>query len=151
MTYEEAKRRAYKRLAMRPYHSSEMRQFLAEKGASPSVIAQVVGELSRLGYLNDEEWVIGTIRSLTARKYGPKMIAYKLSLKGIQEEEFLPLLESSENLQQEQIEALLSSKYKNRDFSSYKERQKIIAALVRKGFDFSEIFKALSSFSPSVL
>ena len=75
MRCEEAKRLAYKRLAMRAYHSIEMRRYLTEKGASPEVITLVIEELAKLGYMNDSEWVAGAIRSLSARKYGPKAIS----------------------------------------------------------------------------
>lgn len=144
MTYEEAKRQAYKRLSMRAYHSIEMRRYLTEKGASAEIIAQVIEELKRLGYINDNEWVAGMIRSLSSRKYGPKAIGYKLHLKGIPQEEVIPHLKLLGG-QHEQIRLLIDSKYKGRDLSLYKERQKVVSSLIRKGYDPSEVIEVIES------
>lgn len=143
MKHEEVKRLAYKRLAMRAYYSRELADLLVEKGSTPEIALQVVDELTQLGYINDREWVQGTIRSLTARKYGPKTIAYKLASKGIPENEYEEFLEEVNQGQSEQIARLLATKYKNRNLSDFKERQKVIAAVMRKGFDLSEVIQAL--------
>lgn len=146
MTYEEAKRLAYRKLAMRAYHSLEMKDRLLEKGAPLGVVGQVIEELKALGYLNDPEWIVSSIRSLTARKYGPKMISYKLMSKGIPEEEFQISLEEIACLQHESIRRLLETKYKSRQLIDFKERQKVIAALVRKGFDLPAVLQTILSF-----
>lgn len=143
MLFEEVKRIAYKKLAMRSYYSKEMEDLLIEKGADEATTEQVIKELTKLGYLNDEEWIQGAIRVFCARKYGPKRIAYKLQQKGVPPEEFIPFLEAVQHSQAEALVNLLQTRYKNRDFLDYKEQQKIIASLARKGYDFSHIMDAL--------
>jgi regulatory protein len=140
---EIAKRLAYKKLAMRSYHSLELTELLIEKGASPLVIEAVICDLKRLGYLNDEAWVADKVRSLAARRYGPRAIAYKLAVKGIPEEEVHPHLEMLGDSQLDQIKQMLASKYRNRDLTDYKERGKIIASLLRKGYDLAAVKEAL--------
>lgn len=143
MTYEEAKRLAYRKLAMRSFYSKELAEQLIERGATSDVAQTVIKELTTLGYLNDREWIEGTIRSLLRRKYGPKAIAYKLSMKGIPEDEFSEFIEKTAENQSEQITLLLESKYRLRDLTDFKERQKVIAAVLRKGFSLSEVIKVI--------
>lgn len=145
MDQEEAKKLAYKRLAMRGFHSSEMRGLLEERGASKQVVNTVVEELLQLGYLNDIEWIKGAIRSYSLRKYGAKAIAYKLSTRGIPKSEFLPFLAEIQEQQPDQIRRLLQTTYKNRNLSLYREKQKVIAALVRKGYDLNVILSVIKT------
>jgi regulatory protein len=145
--FEEAKRYAYKRLAMRSYHSIELRKVLTEKQFNKESIEQVISELTRLGYLNDKDWIEAYINSLITRNFGPRQIYLKLKAKGIPEDESESFLEkiACTNSQSAHIQTLLKTRYRHRDLSNFKERQKVIASLVRKGFELSEIYSYLNT------
>ncbi len=51
--------------------------------------------------------------------------------------------ESEEDNSKSSIEKLLDSRYRSRDLSDRKERDKVIAGLMRKGHDLKDIFEVL--------
>lgn len=145
MTFEEVRILAYRRLAIRGYHSTELRHYLEKKLAEHSDIDKVFSELQKLGYLNDEEWVIGAIRSLISRKYGPRAIMFKLMSRGIPEEEITPHLNELKGHQAQVIQKIIETKYRTCNLMDFKTKQKVMAALVRKGFDLNEVVLVITN------
>ena len=116
MTLEaEAKRYAYRRLAMRSHHSLEMREALAKREYPLEIIDPIVSEMIQAGYLNDADWVANYVRRLQGQRYGPRTIKMKLRAKGITEEEAEPYLEEASDFkcQEAQILSLLTGRYKS--------------------------------------
>lgn len=135
---------ALRRLAKRNYSSFELSKLLKERLVAEDSIAEVIAGIQREGTVNDKDWIDGFIgRGLP--KEGPKALYAKLKKKGIPEDLISASLKlrETEFPQGERIRALLESKYRNRDLASFKERQKVIASLMRKGFEFDEIVQAL--------
>lgn len=141
--YTIAKRYALKRLSSQSLHSAQLRKILHEKQVSDDIINQIIVEFQRLGFLNDPEWIQSYIRG-HSKRHGPRSILAKLRLKGIAREEVEETLHSmsDSDTQKESILNLLKTRYKSRDLSDYKEKQKVIASLMRKGFDFDAIQNA---------
>jgi regulatory protein len=102
-----------------------------------------------LGFLNDDEWTASFVRGQSNRKVGPRAIAQKLASKGVRGEKLEQALENSWNPSEQKalITSLLKSRYAKKNLSDFKERQKVIASLMRKGFDFSAIMGCLKSVS----
>ncbi len=135
-----------RRLAKRSYSSFELSKLLKEHLVAADSVEDVVEGIMREGLVNDKDWIDGFIgRNL--RKEGPKALYLKLKGKGVPEELIAASLQLHEEQspQGERIRALLESKYRNRDLSSFKERQKVIASLMRKGFEFEEITQAIGN------
>ncbi len=136
---------ALKRLSSRSYPTSELKKWLEKSFLSAPTIQTVLQECTRLGYLNDQAWIHYFINSHLRRGIGPKIILMKLKLKGLPEaliQTELTLLAPLEN-QLTAISNWLTKRFRLRDFNK-KEKDKAMAALLRKGFDFSSIIEGFN-------
>jgi len=134
MTLQKARAYAYRLIAMRAYSSALLRQKLLRKGFDETLAEQVIEELTRYGYLNDEEFGNRAIKRLAERGYGPRYIREKCRQQGIEVQAAV-----SEAVQREQIQKLLGKK----PFS----REQAIRRLERRGFSLSLIFEEVEKFS----
>ena len=143
--YRQTKNYALRRLALQGMLSSALATSLKERLVSEKVIHQVIQELVSLGFINDQEWTASFVRSQTNRKVGPRAIAQKLANKGVRGERLEQALEKSWSVadQKTLILQLLNTRYSRRNLVDFKEKQKVVASLVRKGFDVSVILSCL--------
>jgi regulatory protein len=143
--YQQAKKYALKRLSLQPMLSTTLSRSLKKRLVSEPVIQTIIQECRELGILNDEEWAASFVRGQTNRKTGPRAIAQKLASKGIRGEQLEKALEGAWDGEKQKgcIESLLKSRYGKRNLADYKERQKVISSLVRKGFDLSIVLECL--------
>lgn len=149
-TYEGVERRLAKRyillrLVRTSLHSSKVTELLSSRGVSSASIEWVIAELTASGYLNDEGWVDAYVGQQQRRGQGPRAIGHKLRSKGVGREAASDAaqLQRAPELQRQGIAALLEGRYRSYDLSDTKIRQKLIAALMRRGFDYSAINDAL--------
>lgn len=145
--YLKVKAFVLRRLSQRNYSSFELKKKLKECLVSTRSIEGVLDECRHLGYLDDQSWLEGYISTLQIKKMGPRAIMMKLQSKGVPEEAYLAILAkvvTPEN-QLERIVKLLETRYKTRDLTDYKEKQKVIASLLRKGFDFELISSCVNN------
>ncbi len=149
LEYAGAKKYAYQRLSIKGYSTFEMKKLLADKLVSPEASERVLAELQQLGYINDREWVAAFVRSQTGKRMGPQRIKARLRQKGIPADLIEQVIEKSADTeaQGEGIARLLATRYRSRNLSDYHERQKVIAALMRRGYDLDEILDALKGHS----
>lgn len=119
---------AYYKLSKKRYFSSELRQDLLKLGFSHGAVDSILLEIGT--YINDEEGIESLVRRGIRTGKGPQWIRYKLQEKGVDLpqnlEEYYP-----EEVRKTTILALIN---KNK-----KEKRKVIASLVRKGFSLDEI------------
>lgn len=123
---------------MEKYVVSEkgIRDYLKKKAFSGSVIADVVAKLKDYGFVDDASFAKNYFESLSASK-GKRAIANKLKEKGIANEIIDSLLENVEEEDEIAKATALAEKFvKNRDFS-LKTKQKCLAHLIYKGYDYS--------------
>lgn len=145
LEYRMAKNYAIRRLSLQGMLSNALARALKERLVSDRVIQNVVEEFVSLGFINDQEWAASFVRSQSNKKMGPRAIAQKLASKGVRGEKLEAALEKSwdSSEQKQLILQLLKSRYAKRDLSDFKERQKVVAALVRRGFDVSTILNCM--------
>lgn len=146
--YEHAFQYTLKRFSMKNYASSELKKLLKSRLVSEKNIEKIIHDSIQRGYIDDQNWINSFIRSQMARRNGPKAILYKLMLKGIPKdvaEETVSHMANSES-SQTLISEIIKRKYRSLDLKDYKNRNKVIGALVRKGFDFDDILLALNVF-----
>lgn len=148
LEYRGALHYAYKRIALKNYSTFELKTLLDKKQVSEVNCQKIVEELVSKGYLNDDEWVDGFIRHQKRKLNGPRAILYKLKEKGCQDASAMQSLFDPE-MQQEALLKLLQKKYSQINYEDKYERGKVIAALMRKGFDLNSIRSALNLFSHS--
>lgn len=143
--FRKAKIYALKRLSSKAYLTKELRDSMLRKEFLPEHIERILDECRQLGYLNDNEWLDGFVRGQLSKKRGPQAIASKLYQKGFSREKIQAVVAALKDghSQIDHIRDLLKSKYKKKDLSDYKEKQKVIASLARRGFSFDDILAAL--------
>lgn len=126
--------------------SHQLAAALRRRLFSEETIERIVQELTALGVLNDEEWTASFVRFQSRRKMGPRAIAQKLASKGVRGESLDKAVEEARlgGDQKETILQLLETRYCKRNLSDPKERKKVIASLVRRGFDLPLIFSTLT-------
>lgn len=145
LEYKQAKLYTLKRLAAKNYCSHELAQLLQKRCVSSHTISQVIQEFQNLGYINDKDWIAGFVQRYWTRGTGPQAIMMKLRAKGVSgpaAEEAVSQV-CGAGAQQEKIRRLIATKYRTRDLSDFKQRQKVVASLIRKGFAFQEVIDAM--------
>ncbi len=135
------------RLSQQSYHSEQLRKLLQGRFVQPPTIEKVIQELKGSGYLDDRAWLQGFMRG-QERRYGLPLILLKLRAKGLSSSTLQTLAAEWERDPQQEIEAiqhLLKTRYRSKDLTQYKEKQKVVAALLRKGYSFEQIHQAFIS------
>jgi regulatory protein len=143
--YKGVKRYVLRRLAAKSYYSEELKRLLLRKGASLSIIESVIAECHASGFLNDTEWIEAYIRRLQREKKGGSFITMKLQQMGVSKAEIAPFQSFLRDDEAGGIARLLATRYRTRNLQDAKERQKVIAALLRKGFAMPNIIKHIKA------
>lgn len=139
-----AKRHLLKRLSQRSYSSGELKKSLREKLVPQAIVETLIEECQKLGYLNDEAWIEAFVRSCRTRKMGKRAIIQKIRQKGIEIDQIEPFLPTKEQ-ESEGIVRLLETRYRHRDLKNRKEKDKVIAALIRKGYSLETVLETLKN------
>ncbi len=131
---ESIKAKAFALLARKAYFSKQLRLKLAEKGYPKEEIEALIAEFIRRGWLNDQELANRYVEQQRQKGYGARRIALQLREKAGQVE---VALEESEEV----LAALIQKKYLGK---LQENRNKVIQALLRRGFSYDLICKALN-------
>lgn len=84
LTFQKALDAAYRLLAGRPHTRAEIKRKLSRKGAGPEIIAQVLDELARKGYIDEDGMALRWAQALVRdRLCGPLKISVYLMQKGL--------------------------------------------------------------------
>lgn len=139
LEYKQAKNYAIRRLSQMNLPSAKLAKSLKERLVSEPTITLLIQNLSEEGFINDQEWVNSFVRVQSQRKMGPRAIAMKLASKGMASEQADEILRESltDEKQRESIKQLLASRYRTRDLKDFHEKRKVIASLLRRGYDYS--------------
>lgn len=118
---------------------------MVEEGISDEIIDRLMDEFTEAGYIDDQAWLKNFIRVESARKHGSGVVVQKLRQKGLPEElmeEACALLEEEDS--STQIRNLLETRYRTRNLNDYREREKTISALIRRGYTIDVIKQAMN-------
>ena len=136
--YAFALEKAITLLAARARTEKEIVDSLYNNAYSDVVIAKVMARLHEAGYINDAQFAEQWASSRTTKGLGSRRIRMELRQKGVDAEQIDLTLSSMDD------DAVMDSALKaaqkasrGKDLSSPADRQKILAALARRGFDFS--------------
>lgn len=145
---EIAKRRAMHLLAARDYGRKELYDKLMNNYSEETSLA-VTEMMMEYGYIDDERYAKKLAKTyIEIRKYGKKRAALMMREKGLDRDTIDEALADYDNdtITSEIVE-LLRKKYMDRLFlgglEGKKEMQKVIAALARRGYSYSDIKTAL--------
>ena len=139
LQYPRALNLAVAMLARRPCSKGEIRSKLIIRRFSEEVADLVILKLEKENLLNDEDFCEQWIRCRLSRNYGPSLIRRELRLKGIPDELICLVMERFPEESCQENAVLLARKAWKRvgpDAGLPAARQKVIAALVRKGYDW---------------
>ncbi|MBC5646866.1 RecX family transcriptional regulator [Christensenella sp. NSJ-35] len=133
---------AMKFLSYRMRTEKELRGKLSGKGISEDCVERAVKKLKEIGYLDDREFA-GLYAQELLQKYGQRVAVQKLMQKGVPRG--IAEEAAKDAGQEEQIidGYIVRLKQKHRNEEAGKAKQKIIRALMAKGFEYEEIKRAL--------
>ena len=126
----------YNMLAKRDYFKKELKNKLIEKIGFADIVEDVVDDFEEKGYLDDYE----KAKSYTSQhsNYGAKKLSFLLYQMGVDREIVSEILEDEKDNQIEKIKQLWIR-------LGNKEDKKKVESILRKGFLYGDIKKAISS------
>lgn len=132
---------ALKLITIKDRTKKEIIEKLKQKGYDENTISQQISFLEEYGYINDVNYAQKFINDcISIKKWGNRRIYTELVRKGIAKEIIESLLIENDNENEEEI--LLSEfkkRFSNSDLSNMKERRRIFAYFLRRGFKSSSI------------
>lgn len=143
-SYPFALDKAVSLLASRARTEKEIVSALRQNAYPEQTIARVMARLHDEGYINDAAFAGQWVSARTVKGMGARRIRQELRLKGVSQSDIDEALNSVD--EEETMDAAVQAAEKasrGRNPSDPADRQKIIAALVRRGYDFSTAKTAL--------
>ncbi len=141
-----AKSRALWYLSRTDHSKKALSLKLNKGGFSKEAVELAVERMEELGLLDDEKLAARLWEYYSLQKMSKKEAYHKLILKGIPSEIAKETVFSHEDDETEKIKELISVKYATK-LESEENVKKVYGALVRKGFSFTDIKKALREYS----
>lgn len=135
------KEKALSLLSRKPQSRKELERKLEQWEANEEETAAICDRMEELGYLNDESYAALIVRHYGNKGFGEKKLRDELYRRGIPRELWDRALEETAD-PAPAIDAFLRKKLTGQK-PDRKELQKISAALVRRGFNWSDINDAL--------
>lgn len=135
------------RLSTQSYHSEILAKLLRERLVQNHTVERVIEEMRGLGFLDDAAWLQSFFR-IQQKRYSLPMILSKLRFKGLSSETLQSLAKEWINPEEEMqaIQRIIHTRYGKQDLSQFKMRQKVICALMRKGYTFDQVQTVLQQY-----
>ncbi len=134
--------KALKYLSARLRGEDEIRQYLKRKGATPVQQKVIVAKLKKMGLIDDERFVEAFIHDkFLVSPASKRKIAYELKKKHIAEDIISRSLNNDQISDEENLKKLIEIKRRQ---SKYQDDLKLMQYLVRNGFNYGDVKRALS-------
>ena len=140
--------RALELLSRKPQSRRELTRKLNEWGAGPEEADAVCDRMEELGYLNEAAYAARIVEVYSARGFGEKKLRDELYRRGVPREEWDEALARVEDATQA-IDDFLRKKLTGWT-GDRKQLQKVTAALVRRGFSWSDIRDAMARYETGI-
>ncbi|MCR5402345.1 MAG: recombination regulator RecX [Butyrivibrio sp.] len=132
-------------LQKKDYTTAQLRDKLLEGYYTPEMIDGAISYVTSYHYLDDERYCRDYITYHMENRSRNRIIQDLIS-KGLSKDQIIPIIEElyaegSQDIEQEQIRSLLLKKHFDPDFADFKEKQKMTAFLLRRGFSLADIKK----------
>lgn len=137
--YQYAKNLAAGYLSYGPRTRRQMETYLQGKGLDEETIGRTMVLLEEYGYIDDLAYAREFVRQ-QGGKYGDKAILYKLAQRGISQETAQEAcFELPQDSRQEAVQRMVEKLFKKyAGLDQQKKRQRIYAAMMRKGFAYED-------------
>ena len=143
--YNRARDRALYLLGLRDYACRELTKKLLTE-ARPEIAERVVERLTEVGLLDDERYAERLAQCLSRSKQYPKRrVAQELQRRGVDRETAQSAAEEIDCEDYKQALALIVKRYYNK-MNERESRQKVMAALARRGFSYEAIRQAMAAY-----
>lgn len=130
-------------LSIRPRSEWELREYLRRKGQSPALIDTILNRLSKLGYVNDEDFAKRWVSNRRLLKpISSLKLRAELKQKRIDNQVIDEVLSADDTKDTDVIKDIIERK-KHR----YPDTNKLMQYLARQGFRYDDIKSALSELS----
>ncbi|MBR5524832.1 MAG: regulatory protein RecX [Clostridia bacterium] len=143
--YNRARERALYLLGLRDYACKELEQKLHTE-ADPETAAAVVERLRQVGLLDDRRYAHRLAKSLTEYKQYPRRrVEQELRRRGVDPLTVQEAVAALDGEDFQQALALIEKKYYNK-INTAEDRQRVTAALARRGFSYGAIRRAMDEY-----
>ena len=144
------KLRAMNLLQKRDYTTRQLKDKLKEGMYPQDIIDEAIAYVTSYRYLDDDRYARDYITYHMSTRSRNRIIR-DLTSKGLDRDSIIALIdelyqEDNKEAEQDQIRKLLIKKHYDPENTDFKEKQKIMAFLMRKGFSLSDIKKEMSIF-----
>ncbi len=143
--YERAKSRALWYLDRSDYTEKAIYQKLLHAGFNQKASAKVIAKLCELGLIDDRRFAERFCERCLEHNISKREALHKMLEKGVPYDLAKEILDNSESDEETQIKNLLEGKYASK-LNAENGKQKVFAALARKGFSFSAIKSAMNEY-----
>ena len=142
--YDRAHDKALYLLGLRDYACKELERKLCAD-APPEIAAAVVDRLREVGLLNDEAYAARAASGLSAyKRYPRRRVEQELVRRGVSPELAHEAAAQTKTEDFQQALAILEKKYYNK-LNDRDSRQRVVAALARRGFSYGAIRQAMEA------
>lgn len=146
--YKRAKSRALWYLSRGDLSEKALREKLVRGGFPDKASTDAVERMKELGLVNDEAYASRMAEYLKNSGTSRREAEFKMINRGIPRDIAHSLLETEEN-ECDKIKYLLEHKYANK-LGNEESVKKVFAALIRKGFSYSDVKSALKDYSEEI-
>lgn len=137
LTPKRLRAKAFDLLARRDHSEKELEDKLLSRGGEAADVASLFQELRDIGLLDDHRFAQNFLSFRSGKAWGPRRYRQELMSRGISKEivdEVLPEMEAIEP----KLHRLVA-----RELARGREPQKVMAAMIRRGFDYASVQEAL--------
>ena len=143
--YPFAMEKAVALLASRARTEKEIVDALRQNAYPEQTVARVMARLHEAGYLDDEDFAGQWAASRASKGMGARRIRMELRQKGVNPDTIESAISAVD--EEDRMEGAMKAAQKaarGKDLSLPAERQKVLAALARRGYDFAQARAALA-------
>ena len=141
-----AKSRALWYLARGDLSRKKLQEKLIQGGFMPSAAIQAVERMEELSLIDDTRLAQRLYEYLSESGASKREILYKLQNKGIPSDIAKQIIEADESSESDKLQKLIKTKYASK-LQNEENVKKVFAALIRKGYNYSDVREALKAYS----
>ena len=141
-----AKSRALWYLSRGDLSRKKLQEKLIRGGFMPSAAIQAVERMEELSLIDDNRLAQRLYEYLSESGASKREILYKLQNKGIPSDIAKQIIEADESSESDKLQKLIKTKYASK-LQNEENVKKVFAALIRKGYNYSDVREALKAYS----
>lgn len=131
-------------LSRRDHSVQELRSKLLRRGADPPLVAELLQEFQRLGWLDDRRFAEQFLASCAHRRWGERRLRQELAGRGVGSELVEEAMSAWNESHREQAQDLLLRSVQ-RELARGRSPEKVIASYLRRGYSYGQLRQALES------